>query len=217
MLKEQKRICEVVQLLEKSNEFKNAANKTMVTPFETFENRIYKLLQELSKQGIGVNLNQEQLKKLYNKVLPVIETSIFAEMEQMMNTIQNSLQIVSKMGGKSSLDSFMDNEDDFKRFLTHVATSFQSIQEQRIDILMTHNPAYQGIEDDLFGEKFITENDFDRSFEIHLEMIEAFHDCYHELLFEGVLLDKDDQIETNVIEAVIQRYEKDIQAGGSVE
>src|SRR5699024_7342122 len=106
---------------------------------------------------------------------------------------------------------------DFKRFLTHVATSFQSIQEQRIDILMTHNPAYQGIEDDLFGEKFITENDFDRSFEIHLEMIEAFHDCYHELLFEGVLLDKDDQIETNVIEAVIQRYEKDIQAGGSVE
>lgn len=192
-----------------SGESINDANKTTVTPFETFENRINKVLPELSKQGIVVNLNQEQLKKLYNKVLPVIETSVFAEMEQIMNTIQNSLQIVTKMNGKSSLDSFMDHEDDFKRFLTHVATSYRSIQEQRIDILMTHNPAYQNIEDELFGEKFITENGFEKAFDIHLEMIEAFHERYHELLFEGVLLDKDDQIETNVIEPVIQCYEKD--------
>src|SRR5699024_9645133 len=113
--------------------------------------------------------------------------------------------------------SFMSNEDNFKRFITHVVTNYQSLREYRIDILMTHNSAYQGLENELFGEKFITEAGFEKAFDIHIGMIQAFHNRYHELLFEGVLLDKDDLIEKRVIEPVIQLYEKDIQVGGVVE
>lgn len=201
-----------------SNKIDNASNRTIAVPFEAFENRIRKVTHELSKQDIMIDFNQEQLEILYNKVLSVVETSIFAEMEQVMNAIQGSLQAVIAMEGeRESLNSFMRNEGNFKRFITHVVTNYQSLGEQRIDILMTHNPQYQGMEDELFGEIFITEDGFEKAFDIHLEMIQAFHDRYHELLFEGVVLDKDDKIEASVIEPVIKQYEKEIQVGGAVE
>lgn len=201
-----------------SNKIDNASNRTIAVPFEAFENRIRKVTHELSKQDIMIDFNQEQLEVLYNKVLSVVETSIFAEMEQVMNAIQGSLQAVIAMEGeRESLNSFMRNEGNFKRFITHVVTNYQSLGEQRIDILMTHNPQYQGMEDELFGEIFITEDGFGKAFDIHLEMIQAFHNHYHELLFEGVVLDKDRKIEVSVIEPVIQRYEKEIKIGGEFE
>ena len=201
-----------------SNKTDNASNGTIALPFEAFENRVRKVIHELSKQDIMIDFNQEQLEILYNKVLSVVETSIFAEMEQVTNAIQGSLQAMIAMEGeRESLNSFMSNEYNFKGFLTHVVTNYQSLREQRIDILMTHNPMYQGMEDELFGEMFITENGFEKAFGIHLEMIQAFHNRYHELLFEGVVLDKDSKIEKSVIEPVIQQYEKEIKIGGEFE
>jgi len=177
-----------------------------------------KVTNKLSKQDIVLHFNQKQLETLYDKVLSVVETSIFAEMEQIMNAIQGSLQVVITMEGETeSLNDFMSHEDNFKRFITHVVTNYQSLREQRIDILMTHNTKYQGMEDELFGEIFITEDGFEKAFDIHLEMIQAFHNRYHELLFEGVVLDKDSEIETSVIEPVIHQYEQEIQVGGAVE
>ena len=200
------------------NKTNKAPNGRITAPFEAFESRIRKVIQELSKQDIMLDFNQEQLEILYNKVLSVVETSIFAEMEQVMNAIQGSLQAVIVMEGeRESLNSFMKNGDNFKRFITHVVTNYQSLREQRIDILMTHNPQYQEMEDELFGEIFITEDGFEKAFDIHLEMIQAFHNRYHELLFEGVVLDKDSEIETSVIEPVIHQYEQEIQVGGAVE
>ena len=205
-------------LKRRSNKTNNDLNETPITPFKAFENRIRKVSHALAKQGIILDFDQEQLEALYNKVLSVVETSIFAEMEQIMNAIQDSLQVVIAMEGeRESLNPFIRNEDNFIRFITHVVMNYQSLQEQRIDILMTHHPAYQGMEDGLFGELFITEDGFEKAFDIHLEMIQAFHDRYHELLFEGVLLDEDDKIEVSVIEPVIQRYAKEIQVGGEVE
>jgi len=201
-----------------SNKIDNASNGAIAVPFEAFESRIRKVIHELSKQGIMIDFNQEQLEILYDKVLSIVETSIFAEMEQVMNAIQGSLQAVIAMEGeRESLNSFMRNKDNFKRFITHVVTNYQSLREQRIDILMTYNPKYQGMEDELFGEKFITGEGFEKAFDIHLEMIQAFHNRYHELLFEGVVLDKDSEIETSVIEPVIHQYEQEIQVGGAVE
>jgi len=201
-----------------SNKMNNASETTIVAPFEAFENRMLKVIDKLSKQDIVLDFNREQLETLYNQVLSVVETSIFAEMEEIMNAIRCSLKVVIAMrGGSKSFNSFMDNQDYFKQFTTHVVTSYQSLQEQRIDILMTHNSEYQGMEDELFGEVFINENGFEKAFDIHLNMIQAFHDHYHELLLEGVLLDKDDKIETSVIEPVVQRYKKKIQVGGAVE
>ena len=67
-----------------SNKNDNAPNGTIVVPFEAFENRIRKVIHE---QDIMIDFNQEQLERLYNKVLLFVETSIFAEMEQVMNAI----------------------------------------------------------------------------------------------------------------------------------
>ena len=198
--------------------FKRPSNKIVIDPFEAFENRMLKVTNKLSKQDIVLHFNQKQLETLYDKVLSVVETSIFAEMEQIMNAIQGSLQVVIAMEGeRESLNHFMSHEDNFKRFITHVVTNYQSLGEQRIDILMTHNPKYQSMEDELFGEVFITEEGFEKAFDIHLEIIQAFHNRYHELLFEGVVLDKDSEIETSVIEPVIHQYEQEIQVGGAVE
>ena len=198
--------------------FKRPSNKIVIDPFEAFENRILKVTNKLSKQDIVLHFNQKQLETLYDKVLSVVETSIFAEMEQIMNAIQGSLQVVIAMEGeRESLNHFMSHEDNFKRFITHVVTKYQSLGEQRIDILMTHNPKYQSMEDELFGEVFITEEGFEKAFDIHLEIIQAFHNRYHELLFEGVVLDKDSKIEASVIAPVIQQYEKEIQVGGEFE
>src|SRR5690625_2106530 len=108
-----------------------------------------KVTNKLSKQDIVLHFNQKQLETLYDKVLSVVETSIFAEMEQIMNAIQGSLQVVIAMEGeRESLNHFMSHEDNFKRFIIHVVTNYQSLREQRIDILMTHNPKYQGMEED---------------------------------------------------------------------
>jgi len=201
-----------------SNKTDNTSNGAIVVPFEGFKSRIHKALHELSKQDIFIDFNQEQLETLYNKVLSVVETSIFAEMEQIMTAIQDSLQVIIVMEGEGeSLNHFMSNEDNFKRFTTHVVTNYQSLREQRIDILMTHNPKYQGMEDKLFDEIFITKESFEKAFDIHLRMIQAFHNRYQELLFEGVVLNKDDKIEKSVIEPVIHQYEKEIQIGGAVE
>ncbi|MBU5466971.1 hypothetical protein KQI49_09070 [Virgibacillus sp. MSJ-26] len=200
------------------NKTNKAPNGRITAPFEAFESRIRKVLCELSKQDIVIEFNPEQLKMLYNKVLSVVETSIFAEMEQIMNAIQNSLQVVIAMkGGSESLNSMISHKENFKRITTHVVANYQSLGEQRINILMTHNPKYQDMEDELFGKKFITEYGFEKAFDIHQQMIQAFHNRYHELLFEGVVLDKDSKIETSVIEPVIQRYEKEIQVDDEFE
>ena len=200
-----------------SNNINNVSNGGIVAPFEAFENRIRKVIYELLKEDIMIDFSQEQLEILFTKVLSIVETSIFAEMEQIMNTIQGSLQVVAMESERKSLHSFMNNEINFKRFITHVVANYQSLREHRIDILMAHNPTYQGIEDELFGEKFITANSFQKAFDIHLEMIQAFHKRYHDLLFEGELLDKDNKIEESVIEPVIHQYKKEIQVDGTVE
>lgn len=72
-----------------------------------------------------------------------MKTSIFAEMKHVMNAIQGSLQTVVAVESKRvSINSFMSNEDNFKKFITHVLTNYKSLRKQRIDILMTHRLKY---------------------------------------------------------------------------
>lgn len=73
------------------------------------------------------------------------------------------------------------------------------------------------MEDKLFGEVFITEQGFEKELDIHQQMIQAFHNRCHELLFEGSVLDKDSKVEVNMIEPVIQRYEGEIQVDDEFE
>lgn len=160
-----------------------------------------------SKRSVPLDLNDEQLEALYNGITPVIETSFFAEMEHVMIAIRTSFEaVIDREGGNKPLKSYMSNDKNFKRIITHVVTNYQSLHEQRINILIVHNMAYQRLEDNLFGETFVVDNGFQKAYQLHNELIQSFHNGYHDLLFEGTILDTDEKVEEKVIEPIVQRY-----------
>jgi len=183
-----------------------------INSFTAFQNRLRKVMCDSSKRDIPLELNDEQLETLYNAFTPVIETSIYAEMEHVMTAIRTSFDAVTDGKGENiKSDAYMSNDKHFKRFITHVVTNYQSLQAQRISIVMVHNKAYQRLEDGLFGETFVSENGFQIAYELHNQLIQAFLDGYHDLLFEGTILDTSKKIEEKVIEPVVQRYDVKMQ------
>ncbi|MTW87040.1 hypothetical protein F3157_15440 [Virgibacillus dakarensis] len=183
-----------------------------INSFTAFQNRFRKVMFDSSKRDIPLELHDEQLEALYNAFTPVIETSIYAEMEHVMTAIRTSFDAVTDGKGENiKPDAYMSNDKHFKRFITHVVTNYQSLQAQRINIIMVHNKTYQRLEDGLFGEAFVSENGFQTAYELHNQLIQAFHDGYHDLLFEGTILDTGKKIEDKVIEPVVQRYDVKMQ------
>lgn len=187
-----------------SNKKNNAVQEKLVSSFSAFQSRFRKVMCDPSKRSIPLDLSNEQLEALYNGITPVIETSIFAEMEHVMTAIRTSFDtVIDRECENIQLKPYMSNEKNFKRFITHVVTNYQSLQEKRINILMVHNKAYQMLEDNLFGETFI----FQKAYQLHNELIQAFHNFYHDLLFEGKILNTDKKVEERVIEPIVQSYE----------
>jgi len=187
---------------------KTIKTENAVSPFSAFVNRFRKVMCDPVKRSVPLDLHDEQLEELYNGISPVIETSIFAEMEHVMTAIRTSCDaVIDRECENTELMSYMRNDKNFKRFITHVVTNYQSLQEQRINILMVHNKAYQRLEDRLFGEVFVSENGFQKAYQLHSELILAFHNGYHNLMFEGTMLDTDEKVEGDVIEPIIQRYD----------
>src|SRR5699024_2664357 len=158
------------------------------------------------KRSVPLDLHDEQLEELYNGISPVIETSIFAEMEHVMTAIRTSCDaVIDRECENTELMSYMRNDKNFKRFITHVVTNYQSLQEQRINILMVHNKAYQRLEDRLCGEVLVSENGYQKAYQLHSEILLAFHDGDHKLMFAGTMLDTDEKEEGDVIELIRQR------------
>src|SRR5699024_9383271 len=187
---------------------KTIKTENAVSPFSAFVNRFRKVMCDPVKRSVPLDLHDEQLEELYNGISPVIETSIFAEMEHVMTAIRTSCDaVIDRECENTELMSYMRNDKNFKRFITHVVTNYQSLQEQRINILMVHNKAYQRLEDRLFGEVFVSENGFQKAYQLHSELILAFHNGYYNLMFEGTMLDTDEKVEGDVIEPIIQRYD----------
>src|SRR5699024_8856359 len=183
-----------------------------VSSFSAFQNRFRKVMCDSSKRSIPLELNDEQLEALYNEFMSVIETSIYAEMERVMTAIRTSFDaVIDGKHGNIKPETYMCNDKHFKRFITHTVTNYQSLQAQQINIIMVHNKAYQSLEDDLFGETFVSENGFQKAYQLHEQLIQAFHDGYQDLLSEGMILDTDEKIEEKVIEEIIQRYDAKIQ------
>ena len=186
--------------------------------FSAFQNRFRKVICNPLKRNIPLDLNDKQLKALYNGISPVIETSIFAEMERVMTAIRTSLDaVIERVDKNINLDSYMSNDINLKRIITHVTSNYQSLPEQRINILMVHNKAYQKLEDNLFGETFVGNNGFQKAYQLHEELLKLFHSRYHDLLFEGNVLDTDEKVESTVIGKSVQSYDvkiREMQEGG---
>lgn len=182
-----------------------------VSSYSAFKSRFRKVMCDPTKQSIPLDLQNEKIEAIYNGIAPVIETSIFAEMEHVMIAIRTSLDaVIDRECENMQLKSYMSNDKTFKRFITHIATNYQSLQEQRINILMIHNKEYQGLEDNLFGETFVGENGFRKAYQLHDQLIQSFHNCYHDLLFEGTILNTDEKIEEKVIVPIVQQLDKEI-------
>lgn len=183
-----------------------------INSFTAFQNRFRKVMCDSSKRDIPLELHDEQLEALYNAFTPLVETSVYAQMERVMTAIQTSFDaVIDGMGENINPETYMCNDKHFKRFITHAVTNYQSLQAQRINIIMVHNKAYQRLEDGLFGESFVRENGFKTAYELHNQLIQVFHDGYHDLLSEGTILDTDEKIEEKVIEPIVQRYDVKIQ------
>src|SRR5699024_6301484 len=139
-------------------------------------------------------------------------------MERVMTAIQTSLDAVSERVDKNiNLVSYINNDINLNRIVMHITSNFQSLPEQRINILMVHNKAYQILEDNLFGEAFVGNNGFQKAYQLHEELLKLFHSRYHDLLFEGNVLDTDEKVESTVIEKSVQSYDvtiREVQEGG---
>jgi len=195
-----------------------AVKRKSTSSFSAFQNRFRKVIRDPLNRNNPLNLNDKQLKTIYNGISPVIETSIFAEMERVMTAIQTSLDAVSERVDKNiNLVSYINNDINLNRIVMHITSNFQSLPEQRINILMVHNKAYQILEDNLFGEAFVGNNGFQKAYQLHEELLKLFHSRYHDLLFEGNVLDTDEKVESTVIEKSVQSYDvtiREVQEGG---
>jgi len=171
--------------------------------FTAFKSRLQKLMGNIEDNAVILDMNDNQIKELYDNMLPVIETSIYAEMEHVIHAIFDSLESTHKM----NQDIVTNN---FQQFVTHAVTNYQSLRQERINILKVHNKTYQQFENALFyDDTFISTFGFQRAFDYHNKLIQSFHATYTSLLCDGVVLDTDKKIIKKVIEPNIkQMYQK---------
>ena len=104
---------------------------------------------DIEDNAVILGMNDNQIKQLYENMLSAIETSIYAEMEHVIHAIFDSLKSINKI----NLDIVANN---FQQFVTHAITNYQSLKQERINILKVHNKAFQQFEnallyDDTFG------------------------------------------------------------------
>ncbi|ASK61366.1 hypothetical protein CFK37_03855 [Virgibacillus phasianinus] len=243
-------------------------------PFQAFKTRLQKVIAYSEKRIETLELSDEQLKQLYDGILPFIETSIYAEMEYVMVAIRTTYDVVIQrfageieqsfrknqvakernkqnnqqngiqaLGGhksfsmnkktsesesvnesskdteiqgfvRSRLETYMANEESFAQFVTHVTTNFQSLQKQRIDVLMIKNDTYQSFEMRLFDEGFISMHGFKAVYELHNQLIETFYTRFDDLLFAGDVLNTDGKINEQVLVPVLKQFQKKLTSRG---
>lgn len=117
--------------------------------FTAVKSRLQKSMVDIEDNAVILGMNDNQIKQLYENMLSAIETSIYAEMEHVIHAIFDSLKSINKI----NLDIVTNN---FQQFVTHAITNYQSLKQERINILKVHNKAFQQFEnallyDDTFG------------------------------------------------------------------
>lgn len=115
----------------------------------------------------------------------------------------------------SRLSAFMDDGAFFERFIKHIVTNYQSLQKQRIDVLMVKNHTYQSFEFQLFDENYIAENGFKAAYNRHNQLVKAFYTTFDDLLFAGEILDTDEKINEQVIDVVLNEFQSKLTSKGS--
>ncbi|WP_088051869.1 hypothetical protein [Virgibacillus dakarensis] len=201
------------------------ANVKAVKPvdksFEAFKKRFHNIM------GDKLDITDEQLGQIYDGVLPYIETSIYAEMEDVLSAIRNTYRAVvgwmtedlekyadteayeskGDLIRNNDIQEYINHENSFNRFIAHVVTNYQSLPKQRIDILIVKHEGYQRIECQLFNESFIQHNGFRKAYYLHNELMKAFYTTFDDLLCKGTVLKTDQAINEQVLAPVLERFE----------
>ncbi|TRM11423.1 hypothetical protein FH966_06775 [Lentibacillus cibarius] len=219
------------KILSNNNGVKSA-NKS----FEAFKKRVSTVM------GDQLDLTDDQLKQIYDGISSCIETSIYAEMEDILSAIRNTYhaqtnwvieetvnpskkhQIQSEKytndGTLSSQKPFSNSNKEehqskhgsFKQFVIHVVTNYQSLPKQRIDVLVVKHEGYQNLELTLFGESFIRQHGFRTAFRLHNELIHASYTAFDNLLARGTVLKSDQAIQEQVLAPVLKRFDAKLAA-----
>jgi len=196
--------------------------------FEAFKKRFHTVL------GDQLDMTDEQLRQIYDGMSPYVETSIYAEMEDVLAAIRNTYHAVvnwvteetlnssEKHGDQSdqenkgesskqdAIQRYINHEKSFKRFVTHVVTNYQSLPKQRIEVLVFKHEAYQHLELTLFGESFIKQYGFRTAYHFHNELMRTFHTTFDDLLAKGTVLTSDQAVKEQVLAPVLKRFEAKI-------
>jgi len=212
----------------------NNGVKSADKSFETFKKRYYTIF------GESLEMTDGKLRQIYDGISPYIETSIYAEMEDILSAIQNTYHahinsvieetVKSSKKHQNQSDKYTNdgtlishksiwNKEEhqskhgsFKQFVTHVVTNYQSLPKQRIDVLVIKHEGYQHLELTLFGESFIQQNGFRTAFRLHNELIQAFYTAFDNLLARGTVLKSDQAIQEQVLAPVLKRFDAKIAA-----
>ncbi|WP_449354685.1 hypothetical protein ACUL41_17860 [Virgibacillus natechei] len=201
-------------------------------PFKAFKKRFHTIM------GDKLDMTDEQLRTVYDGVSPYIETSIYAEMEDVLVAIRNAYQAVvgwtteeitseedqdqsnkrpnvrtlGEPNEHEVIQSYMNQEKSFNRFVTHVITNYQSLPKQRIERLMVNFEGYQNFERRLFDEPFIQQYGFRKAYNLHTKLIKAFYTTFDNLLGTGKALKSDQEMKEQVLAPVLEQFEAKMDA-----
>ncbi|SFE33285.1 hypothetical protein SAMN05216238_1138 [Lentibacillus persicus] len=209
-----------------------SANKS----YEAFKKRFSTVM------GDQFDLTDDQLRQIYDGISSCVETSIYAEMEDVLSAIRNTyhadinwvIEETVKLSKKHQNQSnkytndgtlrshksfsnlnkeeYQSKHGSFKQFITHVVTNYQSLPKQRIDVLVIKHEGYQHLELTLFGESFIQQHGFRTAHHLHNELMHAFYTAFDDLLAKGTVLKSDQAIQEQVLAPVLKRFDAKLAA-----
>lgn len=161
----------------------------------------------INKQKSGVRLGNSKSFSL-NKELDDTEESETIDESSEDQELQDIV--------KSRIKTFMGNEKSFQRFIAHIQSNYQSLQKQRINILMVKHDVYQSFELRLFDENYMAANGFKAAYDLHNQLMKAFDTTFDDLLFAGQILDTDGKINKQVLDVVLKKFQSKLESGSSI-
>lgn len=195
---------------------------------QTFLIRLDQFMGKPEIKPYPLLLSIEKAKLLFDEISETVGTGFYSELEEIMKSIHKAyavvvelvLQEAKRVSEKDYEGTFqeylkvrvatwMGKEENFSSFKNYVVARYKSVSKDRVYALYPKFPAYQRLEQELFVERIQTIG-FDKAYNIHNQLMEAFIDNYDNILFEGKVLLNDDKIRSLVLSPVVKEISENV-------
>lgn len=191
--------------------------------FKAFAIRFDQVLGKLNTEPSPFILDIRKQKQIFDGVLPHIDTGFYAKLEEIMNAIKKGYETIVNIvnrdfestneESRKDLSDFIEvrvktwlgNEENFQKFISYVAASYQSVSKKRIAALCPQFVSYQEMQKYLFHE-LVKDIGFDKAYEHHNKLIKLFYEKYEGILFNGFAIKTDEMVQSLVIKPVIDKF-----------